>query len=146
MVYAEKIVTAVERGPATTRWRDFADIYALSARHPVHGRELAGSIARVTEFRGIAPRPLADVLRDWKEAPPSAWVAWRRNQLLEGVPRDFTEVLAGVIAFADPALTGEALHRTWEPLNRSWTIDDMQESAPGRDPYSKEDANRGSTR
>ena len=129
MVHAEKIVTAVERGPATTRWRDFADIYALSARHPVHGHELVGSIARVAEFRGIAPSPLADVLRDWQQTPPSAWVTWRRNQLLDAVPRDFAEVLAGVIAFADPALTMEAIHKTWDPLDRSWTMD--QPGEPG---------------
>ena len=132
MVHSEKIVTAVERGPATTRWRDFADIYALSARHPVHGHELVGSITRVAEFRGIAPRPLADVLRDWQKTPPSAWVAWRRNQLLDGIPRDFTEVLVRVIAFADPALTGEAVHKIWDPLNRSWTIDKPAESGARR--------------
>lgn len=86
MVHAEKIITAVERGPATTRWRDFADIYALSARHPVHGHEIVGSIELVAAFRGIAPCPLADVLRDWQRTPPSAWVMWRRNQLLDGVP------------------------------------------------------------
>jgi hypothetical protein len=133
MVCAEKIVTAVERGPATTRWRDFADIYALSARHPVHGHELVGSIERVAEFRGTAPRPLADVLNDWQRTPPSAWMAWRRNQVLDGVPQHFAEVLAGVIAFADPAITREAVHATWEPLNRSWTIDHPAESKPGRD-------------
>jgi hypothetical protein len=119
------IVTAVERGPASTRWRDFADVYALSARHPVPGPELVGSIARVADFRGIAPRPLADVLRDWQTTPPSAWVTWRRNQLLDGVPRDFAEVLAGVMAFADPAITGEALSRTWDPLHRRWTTDQL---------------------
>jgi hypothetical protein len=30
MVHAEKIVTAVQRGVANTRWRDFGDIWALS--------------------------------------------------------------------------------------------------------------------
>jgi len=34
MVHAEKIVTAIQRGTANTRWRDFADIYLLSTRHP----------------------------------------------------------------------------------------------------------------
>jgi hypothetical protein len=29
MVFAEKIVTALERGTANTRWRDFVDIYSL---------------------------------------------------------------------------------------------------------------------
>lgn len=30
MVLAEKIVTAIQRGTANTRWRDFVDIVALS--------------------------------------------------------------------------------------------------------------------
>ena len=129
MICAEKIVTAVERGPASTRWRDFADIYALSASHPVHSHELVGSIERVASFRSIAPRPLADALRDWQRTPPPAWMTWRRSQLLDGVPRDFVEVLNGVIAFADPVLTGEAANATWNPLNRSWTIGRLAESA-----------------
>lgn len=30
MVYAEKLVTAIRRGTANTRWRDFADVYLPS--------------------------------------------------------------------------------------------------------------------
>jgi len=40
MVYSEKIVTAIARGTVNTRWRDFADIYLLTRRHPVDGAEL----------------------------------------------------------------------------------------------------------
>lgn len=39
MVYAEKLVTAIQRGAANTRWRDFVDIYALSRRHDIDGDE-----------------------------------------------------------------------------------------------------------
>ncbi|HRN29494.1 MAG TPA: nucleotidyl transferase AbiEii/AbiGii toxin family protein, partial [Terrimesophilobacter sp.] len=35
MVLAEKVVTAIDRGIANTRWRDFADVYALTRLHPV---------------------------------------------------------------------------------------------------------------
>lgn len=34
MVLAEKIVTALSRGTANTRWRDFLDLYVLIRRHP----------------------------------------------------------------------------------------------------------------
>jgi hypothetical protein len=34
MVYAEKFLTALQRGTANTRWRDFADLYLLTDRHP----------------------------------------------------------------------------------------------------------------
>jgi hypothetical protein len=37
MVLAEKIVTALERGTANTRWRDFADVWTLSRRHDCGG-------------------------------------------------------------------------------------------------------------
>lgn len=34
MVYAEKLVTALQRGTVNTRWRDFADVWTLSGAHP----------------------------------------------------------------------------------------------------------------
>jgi hypothetical protein len=34
MVHAEKIITAVQRGVANTRWRDFADVWTLPGIHP----------------------------------------------------------------------------------------------------------------
>jgi hypothetical protein len=52
MVHAEKLVTAIERGAANTRWRDFTDIYALSRRHDVDGNELTSATRRVAEHRG----------------------------------------------------------------------------------------------
>ena len=121
MVYAEKIVTMIERGPTSTRWRDFADVYALALRHPADGIELVGSLEHVALFRGAVLLPLAQVLHDWLEIPPAAWRAWRRNQLLDGVPANFADVLTGLIMFADPALTRQALGQTWDPVSRSWT-------------------------
>jgi hypothetical protein len=122
MVYAEKIVTMIERGPTSTRWRDFGDVYALALRHPADGNELVGSLEHVAAFRGAVLLPLSQVLRDWREVPPVAWRAWRRNQLLDGVPVDFADVLTGIIMFADPALTRQALGWTWDPASRSWTV------------------------
>jgi predicted nucleotidyltransferase component of viral defense system len=40
MVLAEKIVTAIARGTANTRWRDFVDIYTLALRHNIDGKTL----------------------------------------------------------------------------------------------------------
>lgn len=47
MVHAEKIVTAVQRGVANTRWRDFGDIYTLSRRHPIAASDLREAIDAV---------------------------------------------------------------------------------------------------
>ena len=52
MVLAEKIVTALARGTANTRWRDFVDIYVLVRRHSVN----APHIARIDTARGSVPR------------------------------------------------------------------------------------------
>lgn len=38
------------------------------------------------------------------------------------------DVNVGDPAFADPALTQEAVHATWDPLNRSWIADHPTES------------------
>ncbi|MHB1876920.1 MAG: nucleotidyl transferase AbiEii/AbiGii toxin family protein, partial [Streptosporangiaceae bacterium] len=45
MVHAEKIVTAIQRGTANTRWRDFGDIWSLSRQHPITADNLAQAIS-----------------------------------------------------------------------------------------------------
>ena len=60
MVHAEKIVTAISRGTANTRWRDFGDIYTLSGRHPGNGDELISSINVVATHRRFDLVPLSD--------------------------------------------------------------------------------------
>src|SRR3954451_10415678 len=40
MVVAEKIVTALQRGEANTRWRDFADVLTISRAHDLSAGEL----------------------------------------------------------------------------------------------------------
>lgn len=47
IVIAEKLVTAIERGTARTRWRDFVDMYRLTNSHPMAGGVLVGSCAAV---------------------------------------------------------------------------------------------------
>lgn len=57
MVLAEKIVTAVERGEANTRWRDFADVHVVSRQHRIDGDTLRSSLREVAQYRegGDAP-------------------------------------------------------------------------------------------
>jgi hypothetical protein len=54
MVLAERIVTAIQRGTANTRWRDGADIYLLSGRHEIDGTQLHRSLVTVAANRGAA--------------------------------------------------------------------------------------------
>jgi predicted nucleotidyltransferase component of viral defense system len=51
MILAEKIVTALERGTASTRWRDFVDIYVLTGRYAINAQTLKSSMQRVAQFR-----------------------------------------------------------------------------------------------
>lgn len=120
MVHAEKIVTAVERATANTRWRDFADIYLLSRRHPATGNELIRAISTVAEHRKAALLPLATALHSFPQLAQNRWSAWRRRQELASTPADFADLLIAVIAFADPAITGDAKDKNWNPATLTW--------------------------
>lgn len=56
LILAEKIVTALARGTANTRWRDFLDLYVLIRRHAVDAQTLRTSMEHVAQYRGV---PLA---------------------------------------------------------------------------------------
>jgi hypothetical protein len=122
MVYAEKLVTALQRGEANTRWRDFADVYLLSGRHDVDGDELAAAVQRVAEYREVTLEPLSQALDGYATVAQSRWAAWRRKHLLDDrLPQDFGAVLQRVSALADPAVTGASGGRTWVAASSVWT-------------------------
>lgn len=83
MVLAEKIATAIARGTANTRWRDFVDLYVLAIRHPVSGATVRASLDRVAQYRKLTLEPLASVLEGYSEIAQARWVAWLRKQRLE---------------------------------------------------------------
>jgi hypothetical protein len=122
MVHAEKIVTAISRGTVSTRWRDFADVYLLSRHHPIDGDELVGSIGNVASHRGTQLAPLAVILDGYGDIGQQRWAAWRRKQHLDDrLPEHFDDVVKAVIAFADPAVAGDAAGRSWDPAAGTWT-------------------------
>lgn len=121
MVVAEKVVTAVQRGTANTRWRDFADLYLLSRILPLDGRELQRAIAEVAAFRAAPRVALLTVLEEFAAVGQARWALWRRKQGLEDrLPGELAEVAASVADFADPALAGRADGTTWNPMTRTW--------------------------
>ncbi len=122
MVHAEKIVTAIARGTVNTRWRDFGDIYMLARHHAIKGSELAHAIRRVAEHRKVRLRPLAQALDDYGQIGQQRWTAWRRRQRLEDrLPEQFGDVVEAAIDFADPAILGSAVSRSWDPARRTWS-------------------------
>lgn len=120
MVHAEKIATAVQRGSANTRWRDFADVHTLSRRHPVAADDLTQAIEVVARHRAVPVRPLAEVLDGFADIAQTSWVGWRRRSNSEHVPERFSLVLEQVIDFADPVIHGAANGTVWDPTLGRW--------------------------
>jgi hypothetical protein len=122
MVLAEKIVTAIARGTANTRWRDFADIYSLALRHGVDSNTLRQSLLRVAGYREVTLALLKTALAGYAEAAQRRWLAWVKKQRLESaMPTEFSIVLELVASFADPVIAGEPAVGRWDPTRRSWS-------------------------
>jgi hypothetical protein len=120
MVHAEKIVTAVQRGVANTRWRDFGDIWTLSRSRAVAGTDLQEAIREVARFRRAELIALGDVLDGYAGLAQARWAAWRRRQNRDELPSEFGDLLAEVITFAEPAITGDLTGMSWSPNDRQW--------------------------
>lgn len=121
MVLAEKLVTAVQRGTANTRWRDFADVYLLSGHHEIGADELTASITRVAAFRRAEMATLAQALDGFADLAQSRWASWVRRQRLDArLPTSFAEVLSAVQELADPIISGAPSGLAWRPASRSW--------------------------
>jgi hypothetical protein len=120
MVHAEKIVTAVQRGIANTRWRDFGDIYTLAGRHPINGTDLQRAIQVVARGRGATLAPLSDVLEGYAAFAQTRWAAWRRRNTSQHLPEQFAEVLEGVLRFAERPLGLDAADLEWDPQRAIW--------------------------
>lgn len=120
MVHAEKIVTAIQRGTANTRWRDFGDIWSLSRKHPIAADDLTHAINEVASHRKATIRPLNEMLDGYANLGQARWLGWRRRSNSDHLPEQFASVLDVVIAFADPVLTGLVAGRTWDADNGAW--------------------------
>ncbi len=103
LVLAEKIVTALQRGTANTRWRDFVDIAALSTAE-CDQNVLGEAIRKVAKHRQTMIQPLSSVLDGCATIAQPRWAAWRRKQQLTETPEHFGELLETMIGFADPLL------------------------------------------
>lgn len=121
MVLAEKIVTAIDRGEANTRWRDFADVYTLIRIHDLQADELMASMGVVAEYRRVELQPLLPMLARMPQRAQSKWRAWRtRVNREDDLPLEFAEVLNTVSSFFDPALTQSARGK-WRSQSGTWS-------------------------
>jgi hypothetical protein len=125
MILAEKLVTAVQRGLANTRWRDFADIYVVSGRHVLHADVVRESIRRVATHRAAVLSPLSDILPGFGELAANKWSAWvRKHRLADRLPPSFSTALVDIRKFADPLLRPGPPGSIWDPTMREWSAED----------------------
>lgn len=116
MVLAEKIATAASRGTANTRWRDFADIFAIVRSNDIDGSTMHESLRVVAEHRKIELRSLAELLTGFAVQAQRQWTLWLgRHSLDDQLPASFDDVLDGVAGFADPVMTEQAIDQVWSP-------------------------------
>jgi len=121
MVIAEKLVTAVQRGPANTRWRDFVDLDRIVRSRRLAGAQLVASTRLVAEYRLATLAPLRTVLDGYGAVAQVRWAAWRTKQKLEDeAPERIDDLIASLADFADPILDGTAEPLIWDPTSRSW--------------------------
>ncbi len=122
MVLAEKIVTTLQRGQASTRWRDFGDIYQLTGRHSFRAQEIRRALQTVADYRHVELSGLDDALEGYAEIGQRRWTLWRgKLRLTETLPADFGDTLNSLRAFANPILTGSAADSaSWDPARRTW--------------------------
>lgn len=120
-VLAEKIVTMIDRGDATTRDRDFADVYVLTGRHEIEAEKLAAAIRATGAHRGSDLRPLRSVLVDLATARQPDWTRFlARSGLDDAVPLSLAEAIGAIAEFADPIIAGDIGGGLWEPATRRW--------------------------
>lgn len=120
-VLAEKVVTMVDRGAATTRERDFADVFVLTRRYAVGAAELGDALRATGADRQSDLRPLRSVLITLAASRQADWGRIvNRSGLGDDVPADYAETIAVIAEFADPIISGERTSGDWDPVVRAW--------------------------
>jgi predicted nucleotidyltransferase component of viral defense system len=102
MVIAEKLVTAMQRGTANTRWRDFADLHLLLLAQDVEASDLVLALRGVASHRQVPLSLLSHTLRGMPDIAEARWRVWWQQQDLEGrVPESLAELLQLLSGAAD---------------------------------------------
>jgi hypothetical protein len=120
MTLAEKIVTAVQRGTTSTRWRDFGDIWILPRHHQISGSDLQDAINAVAQYRNVRLRSIRSEIGDFGLIGQTGWSRWRDQQNLPFLPDQFAQVVSFVIDFSEQPLSGDVRGQTWNPETAAW--------------------------
>lgn len=122
-VVAEKLTTAITLGPASTRLKDYADLYVLAATQTLDHRGVRQALIATANFRGTVLRPLSEAIGNLVELRSVAYLAHRRGLGPDGehLPAQFSELLDAVVAFADPLTDVDLKAGAWDAGLRIWT-------------------------
>ncbi|MGH2618502.1 MAG: nucleotidyl transferase AbiEii/AbiGii toxin family protein, partial [Thermomicrobiales bacterium] len=121
-VLAEKLTTAIDLGEANTRVRDWADIYSLTGSQQVKYDDVRAALEATASFRGTTLSPLAAEIGALATARDATYRAYRRQLGPDGdhLPEALDDIVAAVVAFADPIIDRSAAERRWNPTERRW--------------------------
>ena len=121
-VLAEKVVTMLDRGELTTRERDFADVYLVTASLDVAGGALTAAIDATIVYRGTDRQPIRAAVGGLAGHRQSNWSAYIATAGIEGlVPEGFDTVIDAVARFADPVVARSVQDKVWVARTRRWT-------------------------
>lgn len=121
-VLAEKLATAIELGPANTRVRDYADIYVLTGTHVFDRSVVHEALDATAAFRGTRMRPLSESIGNLATLRSAAYTAYRLRlgPDTDRLPERFDQLVAAVVAFADPLIDKAGVGGRWNPQARRW--------------------------
>lgn len=121
-VLAEKITTAIGLGEASTRVRDWADIYTLTGSRRLEGASVREALHATAAFRETELVPLSSAIGSLASLRRPTYTAYRRRLGPDAfhLPERFDDVVDGVIAFVDPLMAPSAIG-SWNPTRRRWT-------------------------
>jgi hypothetical protein len=121
-VLAEKLMTIVARGDATTRDRDFADVLLLAGHHDIQAASLSAAITATANFRKMDLRPVSATVVTLGRDRQREWQRLLTRTGLEGLlPSDYVEAIRQVAAFGDPVITGSLTSGRWDHRRGQWT-------------------------
>ncbi len=122
-VIAEKLVTAIALGATNTRVRDYADIWTLTGDHQLDRQTVWQALNATSTFRSTTLEPLSLAAGSIGTDRAATYAAYRTRlgPDRERLPRSFDDVVAGVIAFADPLIAHELTGASvWDSALRQW--------------------------
>jgi hypothetical protein len=76
-------------------------------------------MTEVARHRGVELQPLELVLDGYELLAQTRYAAWRRRHRRDELPSAFADLLAAVIDFTDPVLSGRVDDGSWRPDRRS---------------------------